>query len=65
MYRDFFKTAVRNLLQSKGYSLINITGLSVGMAVAMLVGLWIFVAAGGGAMVITMAVVSFQAIRPR
>ena len=42
MFRNFFKTAVRNLLQSKGHSLINITGLSVGMAVAILIGLWIY-----------------------
>jgi putative ABC transport system permease protein len=42
MFRNFFKTAVRNLLQSKGHSLINITGLSVGMAVAVLIGLWIY-----------------------
>jgi hypothetical protein len=42
MLRNFFKTAVRNLLQSKGHSLINITGLAVGMAVAILIGLWIY-----------------------
>src|ERR1700743_1184351 len=42
MFRNLFKTAGRNLLQSKGHSLINITGLSVGMAVAMLIGLWIY-----------------------
>src|ERR1700722_20715462 len=42
MFKNFFKTAVRNLLQSKGHSLINITGLSVGMAVAILIGLWIY-----------------------
>jgi putative ABC transport system permease protein len=42
MFQNFFKTAIRNLLQSKGHSLINITGLSVGMAVAVLIGLWIY-----------------------
>ena len=31
----------RNLLKNKGYSLINIGGLAVGMAVAMLIGFWI------------------------
>ncbi len=42
MIRNYFKVAWRNLLKSKGYSLINIGGLAVGMAVAMLIGLWVF-----------------------
>ncbi|RRA99979.1 ABC transporter permease [Larkinella rosea] len=42
MVRNYFKTAWRNLLNNKGYSAINIIGLSVGMAVAMLIGLWIY-----------------------
>lgn len=42
MIRNFFKTAWRNLLKDKAYSFINITGLSAGMAVAMLIGLWIW-----------------------
>lgn len=37
-----FRVAWRNLLKSKGYGLINIGGLAVGMAVAMLIGLWIW-----------------------
>lgn len=41
MYRNYFTTGWRNLLRSKGYSLINIGGLAVGMAFAMLTGLWI------------------------
>src|SRR4051794_17875837 len=41
MFKNYFKTAWRNLLKNKGYSAINIGGLSVGMAVAMLIGLWI------------------------
>src|SRR5580700_1803716 len=42
MLRNYFKTALRNLAKSKMHSIINITGLSVGMAVAMLIGLWIY-----------------------
>src|SRR5215217_7092836 len=42
MIKNYFKIAWRNLVKSKGYSDINIGGLSVGMAVAMLIGLWIY-----------------------
>ncbi len=42
MVRNYFKIARRNLSRNKGYSAINIIGLSVGMAVAMLIGLWVW-----------------------
>src|SRR5690349_17260801 len=42
MIRNHFRIAWRNILKSKGYSLINIGGLAMGMAVAMLIGLWIW-----------------------
>src|SRR4030095_9268016 len=42
MIRNYLKTAWRNLVRSKGYSAINIGGLAVGMAVAMLIGLWVY-----------------------
>ena len=41
MIRNYFKVAWRNLVKSKGYSAINIGGLAVGMAVAMMIGLWV------------------------
>jgi len=41
MLKNYFKTAWRNLVKNKMHSVINITGLSVGMAVAVLIGLWI------------------------
>jgi len=41
MIRNFFKVAYRNLLRNKGFSAINITGLAIGMAAAMLILLWI------------------------
>ncbi|HLO37804.1 MAG TPA: ABC transporter permease, partial [Lacibacter sp.] len=42
MLKNYFKIAWRNLVKNKGYSAINIGGLAVGMAVAMLIALWIF-----------------------
>ena len=41
MIRNYFKIAFRNLVKNKSYSAINIGGLAVGMAVAMLIGIWI------------------------
>ena len=41
MYQSYFKIGWRNLLKNKGYSMINIGGLAMGMAVAILIGLWI------------------------
>lgn len=41
MMKNYFKIAWRNLFKNKAYSSINIAGLSVGMAVAILIGLWI------------------------
>jgi len=38
---QYLKIAWRNLLRSKGFSFINITGLSIGMASAVLILLWI------------------------
>ncbi len=42
MIKNYFKIAWRNLLKNKKSSFINITGLAIGMAVAMLIGLWIW-----------------------
>ncbi len=42
MFKNYFKTAWRNLIKKKAFSFINIVGLSAGMAVAMLIGLWIW-----------------------
>ena len=41
MLQNYLKIALRNLVKNKVYSFINIAGLAVGMAVAMLIGLWI------------------------
>jgi len=42
MIRNYLKIAWRNLVKNKASSFINISGLAVGMAVAMLIGLWIW-----------------------
>src|SRR5579859_1442890 len=42
MFRNYFTVAFRNLTANKAHSLINISGLAVGMAVSMLIGLWIW-----------------------
>lgn len=41
MLRNYLKIALRNLGNNKGYSAINILGLAMGMAVALLIGLWV------------------------
>jgi putative ABC transport system permease protein len=41
MLKNYFKIAWRNLVKNKGYSAINIGGLAAGMAVALLIGLWV------------------------
>lgn len=42
MIKNYLKIAWRNLIKNKASSFINIGGLAVGMAVAMLIGLWIY-----------------------
>jgi len=42
MIRNYFKIAFRNLRKNQVYSFINIAGLATGMAVAMLIGLWVY-----------------------
>jgi len=41
MFKNYLKIAWRNLKKSKGYSAINIGGLALGMAVTLIIGLWI------------------------
>jgi putative ABC transport system permease protein len=42
VFKNYFKTAWRNIVRSKGYSALNIFGLATGMAVALLIGLWVY-----------------------
>lgn len=41
MFKNYFKTAWRNLIKSRVYSFINITGLAIGLAVCMLIMLYV------------------------
>ena len=40
MLKNYIKIALRNLIRQKGYSIINIFGLAVGMACCILIMLW-------------------------
>ncbi|HEY4111882.1 ABC transporter permease [Puia sp.] len=42
MLKNYFQTAWRNIIRSKGYSALNILGLAIGMAVTLLIGLWVY-----------------------
>jgi putative ABC transport system permease protein len=41
MLRNYFKIAWRNMINNKVYSAINILGLATGMAVTMIIALWV------------------------
>lgn len=42
MIKNYLVIALRNLLKNKVYSFINIVGLAVGIAVSLLIGLWVW-----------------------
>jgi len=42
MLKNYLKTALRNLRKGKVHSAINIAGLSIGMAVSLLIAIWIW-----------------------
>lgn len=42
MFRSYFKIAWRRIFQQKGYAFINVSGLALGMAIALLIGLWVY-----------------------
>lgn len=41
MLKNYFKTAIRNLLKHKGHSSINILGLAIGMTSCLLIFLYV------------------------
>lgn len=41
MFKNYFKIAWRNLIKNKVYSFINIFGLAIGMAVTIMITLWV------------------------
>ncbi|MCB2195617.1 MAG: ABC transporter permease [Bacteroidetes bacterium] len=42
MFINFLKVSIRNLIRHKSYSLINIIGLSIGMACSIIIALFVF-----------------------
>ena len=42
MFRNYLRIALRNLTRNKFSAAINIGGLAIGMAVAIVIGLWVF-----------------------
>ncbi len=41
MLKNFFRVAFRNIFKHKGFAIINVTGLAVGLTAALLIILWI------------------------
>jgi len=41
MFKNYLKIAWRNLKKNKGYTAINVGGLALGMAVTLIIGLWV------------------------
>src|SRR6185312_17116021 len=37
MFKNYFKSAFRNLVRNKNYTIINISGLAIGIAVCMMI----------------------------
>ena len=42
MLKNYFKIAWRNIIKSKFYSIVNITGLSTGIAFTLLIGAYVW-----------------------
>ena len=41
MLQTYFKLAYRNIIKDKAYSILNITGLAIGLASSILILLWV------------------------
>src|SRR5687768_1672437 len=41
MFRNYLKTALRNLVRNKSFSAINLSGLALGMACSLLILMWV------------------------
>ena len=41
MFKNYWKIAWRNLIKDRQFSILNLVGLSVGLACALLIGLWV------------------------
>lgn len=41
MFKNYFKTAWRNLTRNKIYTALNVSGLAIGVVVCLLIGVWL------------------------
>jgi ABC-type nitrate/sulfonate/bicarbonate transport system permease component len=41
MIKNFFLVAYRNLVKNKATSILNISGLAIGVVVCLLIGVWV------------------------
>ena len=41
MFKSYLKTTLRNIKRQKGYSIINLSGLAVGLACTIIILLWV------------------------
>ena len=42
MLRNLFRVAIRNLVRHPRFSLLNISGLAIGMACTLLIAVWVY-----------------------
>jgi len=42
MLRNYFVTAIRTLLRNRTFSIINLTGLTIGLAASIMIAMWVF-----------------------
>ncbi|HYC84377.1 MAG TPA: ABC transporter permease, partial [Chryseosolibacter sp.] len=42
MYKSYFRTALQNMVKNKLHACINISGLAIGIAVAMIISMWVY-----------------------
>ena len=42
MYKNYFRTALQNIRKNKMHAVINVSGLAIGISVAIIISLWIF-----------------------
>ncbi len=42
MLRNYLTTAIRNLIRHRAFSIINLTGLAIGLAASIMIALWVF-----------------------
>ncbi|MFT4203122.1 MAG: ABC transporter permease [Chitinophagaceae bacterium] len=42
MFRNYLKTAWRNIIRNRTSSIINIVGLGLGMLIALMIGIWVY-----------------------